>query len=385
MKKVLKLIWYNLLVLLALLMIVEFISMIYLDGTHLFHTDDKVMKQAWDKRANLPNYNGVKWARTFFYEHSKMRTEYRSFIGWKKLPFKGKTINIDDQGIRKSIQAKSPIDSLPVAVFLGGSTMWGIGTDDANTIPSIFARKSGWNYKALNYGETGYCAYQGFQILQLNIRKGLQPALVITYDGVNNSPATLRPYFAHVREGQMINALRGADQEPEYSTHFMKATRDLIIEIKKKYGPSEKTTRAKPLEFTKERNREAATELLESWMATRQACLETGADFICILQPNPFIGNPDTKNLNLLARNPRYKNGATYYNDVLDLMNDEKYIILKDHFIDMIHALDSVPNVYIDFCHLSPKGNKIIVDVLIHAMKTKQLTFSENKKILLEE
>ena len=54
-----------------------------------------------------------------------------------------------------------------------------------------------------------------------------------------------------------------------------------------------------------------------------------------------------------------------YYNYVRTYINKEKYQELKTNFIDMTDAFDSIPNLYIDFCHVTPKGNKIIVDKLV--------------------
>ena len=41
----------------------------------------------------------------------------------------------------------------PLVVFLGGSTMWGTGVDDANTIPALFAKIAEGRYRAMNLGE----------------------------------------------------------------------------------------------------------------------------------------------------------------------------------------------------------------------------------------
>jgi len=371
MKKVLKIIIYNFLILLALMMILELISAIYLNFAHSRQKNKTGEISTQDTRANLPNYQGIEWAQTFFAEKNKVSAKYRSYIGWRRFPFKGETINIDNEGIRRTVQKNHLKESLPTVVFLGGSTMWGVGSDDANTIPSCFARKMSNKYHVLNYGEVGYSAYQGFQILHLNICKGLLPDLVIAYDGVNNSPARISEPFTHVREERINRIIEGTNREPEYSTYFLKSTRDLIKKLKRKTVIPRKRSKKNILIFTDEQNHMAAVELLESWLASYNACQAIKADFICIIQPNSFIGSPNTENLGKSLENHPYRNGSKYYEDVLELMNSERYNILKENFINLSNALDSIPNVYIDFCHLSPNGNEIIAGQIIKHMENK--------------
>ncbi len=170
MKKVLKTITINLLVLVALLAIVDFSSMIIVDtaiatkGIRSYLTDPEI-------RGDLPNYKNTPWAKKHFQEFNSLPSDYKSFYGWRRKEYKGETINIDSLGIRKTTGAI--IKNTPIAVFLGGSTMWGTGANDDGTIPSLFKKDIGNNYNVLNYGESGYSAYQSFIFFANTNRKGI--------------------------------------------------------------------------------------------------------------------------------------------------------------------------------------------------------------------
>jgi hypothetical protein len=367
MKSNLKIVLFNIILLIIFLMLIDFSSEICLDVYHYFNSKSskEIIK---DKRASLPNYKNINWAEKFFEEKNETQSEYRSYYGWRKLPFNGITIQIDSSGVRRTIQSPEESDKLPVAIFLGGSTMWGMGVSDEYTIPSCFARRSNWKYKTLNFGESGYCAYQSFQFFQLKIINGLKPNLVISYDGTNNTPYRGN-YFAHARENQIIERMKGADSEPEYKPYFLKPTRDLISNIKQYFISQKKPSFNNIPVFSKGRNRKAAIELLESWLLMRQTCSLINAEFICVLQPNAFVGKPILNNIkDELKYNP-YQNGYNYYDDVIELLDSSKYSILKDNFINLTSAFDSIPNVYIDFCHVSPNGNEIIADLLIQHLE----------------
>ena len=151
-------------------------------------------------RARLPNYKNIEWARTYFKEFGELQSEYRSYIGWRRLPYRGQTINIDEQGIRVTPQSELATAKSPLVVFLGGSSMWGTGVDDANTIPALFAKIVQGRYRAMNLAEAGYNAFQGYLFLKLQIINGLIPDIVVSYDGVNDALCLkpgLRPFSHH--------------------------------------------------------------------------------------------------------------------------------------------------------------------------------------------
>ena len=89
-----------------------------------------------DPRASSPFYRSEPWAAQYWREFPLSRqTRYRSFVLYRRAPFKGETINIDQEGIRLTPGADCGPNAFKVFAF-GGSTMWGTGSPDWGTIPS---------------------------------------------------------------------------------------------------------------------------------------------------------------------------------------------------------------------------------------------------------
>lgn len=372
MKKFIKLIFINLLVFVGILIVLEFLLAIAFDSSHFYQgkpstgISEKLDTSTHNKKVFLPNYDSIEWAYRYYLEADRTsKAAYQSFIGFKLKPFQGKTISIGIDGFRKTTLTPSLGDSPSQAVFLGGSTMFGAGSADDYTIPSYFAIKQ-HKYEVLNFGQPAYSAYQSFILLQLEVTKSLSPDLVVTYDGVNNAPVLHGP-FAHLREQQFKEKLQGVDQEDKPTDFYsFRALRHLVKIVKSKITTVPPESQKEALSV--EKDQEGAVELLESWLAMKRLCDQIGADFICILQPHAFVGNPDLSNL-LNSNYKRWHRGMQdaygYYDEVIKLMKTDHYQELAPHFLDLTRAFDQMPNTYVDFCHVSPNGNEKIADEIV--------------------
>jgi len=225
MRKLAKLIFINILVFLGLLLILNLSSI-------LVFKIYKLNRPHRDLRVDLPNYKNIEWAAKHFKEFGNLPAEYRSFIGWRRLPFKGETINIDENGIRVTPQSDKVDNSSKLVVFLGGSAMWGTGSDDKNTIPAFFANLSKGKFRSINFAETGYNAFQDYLFLKIKTIEGLRPDFIISYDGVNEVDAlnpSVNP-FSHARENQIRQVLHDQDRNELLSfRHFLIEPLQLFI------------------------------------------------------------------------------------------------------------------------------------------------------------
>ena len=114
-----------------------------------------------DQRSNLPVYNDKKFSNQLFSELQKSTIKtYRSFIGWRREPIKLKYINVGGVYNTRLSLGESLENS---AWFFGGSTMFGAGSEDTGTIPSIFHLESG--KPVMNFGESGYVSRQSLNLL----------------------------------------------------------------------------------------------------------------------------------------------------------------------------------------------------------------------------
>ncbi len=146
-----------------------------------------------DGRARADVYAGVPWADEYFKELEECSvTRWTSYVYWRRQPYRGRHINIDEHGIRRTWTSRdnSPGAGNPLRIFtFGGSAMWGVGARDDFTIPSFLARKLGENgvrCRVTNFGESGYVSTQEVIALLQQVRDGNIPDVVIFYDGVND-------------------------------------------------------------------------------------------------------------------------------------------------------------------------------------------------------
>ena len=130
-----------------------------------------------DGRYKADAYPDTSWVVPYYQELEKSGDlRWKSYVYWRRKPYHGEFININSDGIRKTINtATSEFANSAVKVFMfGGSTMWGVGSRDSFTIPSVFAReaKNKWiNCEVVNFGEFGYVSTQEVTQLMLQLQK----------------------------------------------------------------------------------------------------------------------------------------------------------------------------------------------------------------------
>ena len=125
------------------------------------------------------------------------RTKWHSYVYWRRIPFRGKYINVDKAGIRKTWNSTPSPSSGQVQVFVfGGSTLWGTGARDEFTIPSLLSKRlsarlpgGAW---VTNFGEAGYVSTQEVIALILELRRGNVPDIAVFYDGYNDSASVVQ-------------------------------------------------------------------------------------------------------------------------------------------------------------------------------------------------
>ena len=141
-----------------------------------------------DLRASSPFYRSQPWAAQYWREFFLSRqTRYHSFVLYRRAPFKGETINIDQEGIRLTPGADCRPHAFKVFAF-GPSTMWGTGSPDWSTIPSYLqtgiTKLKNSPICVVNFGESGYMSTQSVITLMLQLQTGNIPDVTLFFDGV---------------------------------------------------------------------------------------------------------------------------------------------------------------------------------------------------------
>ena len=93
-----------------------------------------------DSRVNNEVYDNCSWADEYFKEFSQQKTQKIPYIGWSRVEYSGKYVNIDENGLRYTWNSKNSSNDAVKIYFFGGSTMWGTGARGNYTIPSLVSK-----------------------------------------------------------------------------------------------------------------------------------------------------------------------------------------------------------------------------------------------------
>ena len=162
----------------------------------LRYDDDRgLLDQLTDHYLDLPYYQGRPWAADYWRENTaaRQRTEYHPFVGWRRPPYAGQWVNVGDDGLRHVPGTRCDDPGAYRLWVFGGSTIWGWGAPDGETIPAHLQRllaepvrqTLGRSLCVVSFGETAWVANQGLIALSLRLAAGETPDRVIFYDGVN--------------------------------------------------------------------------------------------------------------------------------------------------------------------------------------------------------
>lgn len=353
-------------------------------------------------RATYPNYQNedFDYARTIFEEYSAPSTEYRSFIAFRRKEFSGEVVTIDTRGFRESINHRIN-DSV---WFLGGSTMWGTGADDARTIPSYFADKTG--EQVLNLGESGFHSLQELIQIQLLLSEGLSPKEVIFYDGVNDgyyfcqrdSGYQVRHAYTsrwQTLDSDLAKAQATLNESPiidvgrlnSFLFEFYSAPAFYFKEIETENEDRTKHTSSTPLSEVEPTRtylhcadpdyaKKAANILLTSWRSAAAILNDRNIRTWFVLQPTASY-YPDKHELDYIIdyEKQRIVNEADSYRLFYDTVTSEfkrtcgeyndcnSFLNLSGLFFDLEE------NLFIDTCHLSPNGNELVAAALVGKLR----------------
>ncbi|MCH9851980.1 MAG: hypothetical protein K0U45_00580 [Alphaproteobacteria bacterium] len=334
-----------------------------------------------DPRVMLPNYKNIDWAETHFKELADGTSEYKDYIVWRHSDYAGKTINIID-GNRATYQTDKVINNKEVW-FFGGSTIWGWGVDDANTIPSLFAKQT--NIKSTNFGELGYLARQSFAILAnqyITNPNKVTKKIIIFYDGANDVSHRCGKDSKELstnRQWQIQSSLKYTGQGNNFDfsfktlffqfNNFINFLRDKPAIIRT--SDTEKYAQNVGCDESPKRMQEIAETLVATWQQAQNLASINGDDFLAILQPVANLSKTKIDHL------PNYR---TEENTQLTQQYHAIYALIRAeakrrgiNFVDLTTAYDVDEYIYLDRSHVSPNGHEILVPKIINALKQRNL------------
>lgn len=149
-----------------------------------------------DPRIHADSYPPEPWVEELYRENAaSARVRWEPYVYWRRLLFRGKHINIDERGLRRTWRLPGSGGPRLKIFFFGASTAWGTGVRDDHTIPSELARylaASGVPAEVTNFGETGYVSTQEAIALLRELQRGEVPDLAVFYLGINDTWSALQ-------------------------------------------------------------------------------------------------------------------------------------------------------------------------------------------------
>jgi hypothetical protein len=317
-----------------------------------------------DRRAHYINYKNEPWAEQHFKEFHEweQKSGYRAYVIWRHKPYAGQTINTDKA---EGIRVTPPISGLPAApatYFFGGSTMWGEGVSDETTIPAYYQALS--RETAVNYGEGGWTAHQSLNQLMEVMAAGRKPANVVFYDGVNEIYAKCsrgNNFFSHFSEKRIDGALKYEPTEVGYYLQSIEAAAKSVATAIFGRNPDHK--KVYDCNNNPQKADLVAEALVRDWMIAKYIAESNGARFFAFLQPVAFLSKTRLSELPPEELDAEF---GEQYKTVYPLIRAK--MKQRGIGIDMSGTVDLDGYFYVDFCHLSPNGNRIVAEAIRKAM-----------------
>ncbi len=359
--RALRLVLGNLLVLLLLILVANAITAAIYDADDWW--DDQ--KEKSDERVDLPNYVDKEHSRKIFAETRLLETRYLPFVEWGRKPARGEVVNVNEKGERVHVPPGK--GELGVVRFFGGSTTWGTGVADDETIPAYFnGLHPDWTVH--NHGEGGYYSRQELESLINVVHLGEPVDLVVFYDGYNDVRELCRrdvDLTGHGRQGQLAALV---EPGPMVFQVFTSGIRVLLQDLQEEMGRLT-IEESRCMEDASYGDR-VAQMTLANWRTAREVARLAGADFVAILQPVAAIGSPnlshladDSFSLDDYATNERNKNKlgrGIDHRTVYPMLQAEIAKANADWIHDVTDAFDGDEFIYTGPCHVTENGNAII-------------------------
>lgn len=385
--KVVKIIVINFLVVLSIILCVNISSLFIIK----IHDLCKRLQSSEDKKElySLPNFKnyGKKYVNELWKENqiSIHNYIYKSFIEYKALPFLGKYITVNDEGYREHRQTIEV--NKPTIRFFGGSTMFGVGVDDNNTIPALVDSLLNNIYNVYNNGVSANNSRHELEHLINFVNQSAELDIVVFYDGVNDivNSCIYDGAINVTSNEEKIRRAIGVNFEGANSTRYTKKMFDVFFQYtitlirKIKYG-SDRTIYAdnnvesnnKLYSDGDDYGEKVAMTLINNWKIAHDIVTGQGGTFIAVLQPEANIGNPQISHLNNcdgIVKNKKFDPRYLAFEKIYPIIKRE--MLKYDYMYDMSDAFDGNEYIYFDHCHVTSNGNLIIAKRMTEIIRKK--------------
>ena len=298
---------------------------------------------------------------------------YRPYTIWGARPGKGELVNVDQKGNRVTLYNSARDEALRIWL-LGGSTMFGIGAPDGQTIASHLAQlvNQTWGVDAriYNLGQGAYVSTQEVITVIRNLQMGERPHVIVLYDGYNDAvTADEKVPGAHFNFQETRDKFEKVLLPLVRSTGLYRAAkwvliRRLNLDFRGEANPTARTREAE----------QAAHILVENYKIVTALGQAYGFIPFFIFQPSLVIGDKPYHPSELRMLPSGFTSTGNKAKD--STMYQMRRVLVREgrdngiNFYDISDVFTSTAEpIYIDGVHVTGRGNRIIAERMFEILK----------------
>jgi len=308
------------------------------------------------------------------YEQSNQVT-YHPYVLWRRAPYRGQMISIDQDGIRQTSHTRCDDKTFTIWMF-GDSVMWGAGSGDDKTIPSLVARdyeKAGKPVCIVNYGEKGWSSTQEMIGLMEHLKHAThEPDIVLFYDGGTEAFAAYQNGQADVHSNFNLfkNFLDnwGNTQRASFSYFRQTNTYRLLQKIAVKAPLHQKPDESRGLD-TEGLSAAVIANYVQNIDIIDLLAKQYGFRAIFVWYPNLAVGHKELTPYEqqiLFFQYQQMPDLGLMYRSVYDRHSE----IRRPDFYDLEDIVDDQKgSLYVGISHMKPEGDQIVADRLFDILE----------------
>ena len=340
-------------------------------------------------REKVSYYSSQDWAERNWYEFRlSTKQRYYPYVGWRRAPFKGKTIEIDQNGVRLTPGADCSAKSFKVFTF-GESSMWGTGSPSWGTIAANLQKgleklRQG-PVCVMNFAESAYVSTQDVIMLLMQLRSGNIPDWVLFYSIGGDIPAAYQSGRAGLPANlDQIAARFERRREPPTFVDWLKSTYSysLIDQLIGKLtiaNPQQKEPTPSELVTYESMGIDASKlsdlimqDYLGNYKIVSALAQKYGFKYFFFAPPIVSLGN---KSLTPEEQEMKYRlesDVALYKLFTAVYQTIERESSKYQNLYSMVHIFDRYDSlIWIDEGHVTPIGNQVIAERMLDVIQAR--------------
>jgi hypothetical protein len=303
---------------------------------------------------------------------------YHQYVLWRRLPYSGQLLAIDQDGVRRTLHTRCDDKTFTIWMF-GDSVMWGAGSPDSDTIPSLIAadyEKQGKPVCIVNYAEKGWSNSQEMVGLIEQLKHAARkPDIVLFYDGGTEAFAAYqnRAPDVHSNYSAFKNFVDnwGESQKAGFSYFRQTNTYRLLEKIAVKAPFHRAEEKPALVRETEALSAAVVANYVQNMNIIELLAKQYGFRPVFAWYPNLAVGHKEQTPYEQEVLQLEYKKfhdlGLTYQ----AVYERGREIKSPDfHYLgDMLD--DQKSSLYVGISHLKPEGNQVVADRLFEILEHK--------------